>query len=218
MKEKKFTQLSSTDQHEISILKSKWYSLRDIARTLNRNVSSISREINKNSVNGIYDPVKAKVKRYQRRKYCKIYLKKIREHVDLEEYIREKIKCDWSPETISNMWNIDNPESDFTISSKTIYQYCYSAWWQDLCKHLYLKRTRAKKYKKSWEWWNNKRQLIPECVWIDKRPEVINNRSRVWDTEWDFIVSKKWDPTVMLTNIDRKSRYVQAKKLIKRNW
>jgi IS30 family transposase len=64
-----------------------------------------------------------------RRKYCKITLKKIKEHPDLEKYIRDKIEHeDWSPETVSKMWNIDHPESDLTVSWKTIYQYCYSAW------------------------------------------------------------------------------------------
>jgi len=115
------------------------------------------------------------------------------------------------------VWNIDYPESILTISAKTIYQYCYSAWWQSLCNHLYQKRYQATKYKKSWEWWVHGRQLIPERVWIDERPEIINTRSRIWDTESDFIVSVKWDPTVMLTNLDRKSRYVQAKKLGKRS-
>ena len=131
-----FKQLSNSERDEIAILfNKKKYSLRDIALALSRNVSTISREIKNNSVknkkSGLLEYVakKAILKNYQRRKYCKITLKKIKSHPEIERYIREKIENeDWSPETISEMWNIDYPESILSISWKTIYQYCYSAW------------------------------------------------------------------------------------------
>ncbi len=131
-----FKQLSISEREEIAILfNKKKYSLRDIALALSRNVSTISREIKNNSVKNKktgemeYIAKKATLKKYQRRKYCKITLKKIKEHSHLEKYIQEKIgKEDWSPETVSTMWNIEHPESNLTISWKTIYQYCYSAW------------------------------------------------------------------------------------------
>ncbi len=131
-----FKQLSISEREEISILfNKKKYSLRDIALALTRNVSSISREIRNNSVKNKktgemeYIAKKATLKRYQRRKYCKITLKKIKEHPELEAYIRDKIlNLDWSPETVSELWNIEHPDSTITISWKTIYQYCYSAW------------------------------------------------------------------------------------------
>ena len=131
-----FKQLSISERAEIAILFNKRkYSLRDIALALSRNVSTISREIKNNSVinrkTGLleYVATKATLKKYQRRKYCKITLKKIKEHSELESYIRDKIlTLDWSPETVGKMWNIDHPESSLTISWKTIYKYCYSAW------------------------------------------------------------------------------------------
>lgn len=46
-----FKQLSNSEQNEIAILYNKHkYSMRDIALALSRNVSTISREIKKNSV------------------------------------------------------------------------------------------------------------------------------------------------------------------------
>jgi IS30 family transposase len=85
----------------------------------------------KNKKTGVMEYVakKATLKKYQRRKYCKITLKKIIEHTDLKKYIHEKIgEKDWSPETVSEMWNVEYPQSTFTISPKTIYEYCYSAY------------------------------------------------------------------------------------------
>lgn len=210
-----FKQLSNSERDEIAILfNKKKYSLRDIALALSRNVSTISREIKNNSVknkkSGLLEYVakKAILKNYQRRKYCKITLKKIKSHPEIERYIREKIENeDWSPETISEMWNIDYPESILSISWKTIYRYCYSAWWQTLCPHLYQKRYHPKKQKYP----KTKKVLIPERVWIEERPEIIEKRWRIGDTESDFIVSVKWDNTALATNIDRKSRYLQAR-------
>ncbi len=211
-----FKQLSISEREEIAILfNKKKYSLRDIALALSRNVSTISREIKNNSVKnkktGIIEYIaqKATLKKYQRRKYCKITLKKIISHPELIHYIREKIgRDDWSPETVSRMWNRDHPESDFSISWKTIYQYCYSAWWQALCTHLYQKRYPPKKQKHP----KTKRVLIPERVWIEERPETIEHRERIGDTESDFIVSVKGDTITLATNIDRKSRYLQARR------
>lgn len=209
-----FVQLTESEQWEIAILLNKGYSLRGIALALSRNVSTISREIKKNSITNQdtgmleYIAPKARLKRYQRRKYCKITLKKIIEHKELRRYIHEKIEeKEWSPETVSHTWNIDYPESDITISPKTIYQYCYSAWWQSLCPHLYQKRYHPKKQKEI----KGKKVLIPERVWIEERPKEIQERERIWDTESDFIVSVKWDNTSLVTNIDRKSRYLQAR-------
>jgi IS30 family transposase len=131
-----FKQLSISEREEIAILfNKKKYSQRDIALALSRNVSTISREIKNNSIKNKktgemqYIAQKATLKKYQRRKYCKITLKKIKEHPELEVYIRDRIfNLDWSPETVSKVWNTEHPESTITISWKTIYQYCYSAW------------------------------------------------------------------------------------------
>ena len=225
-----FNQLSLSERDEIAILfNKKKYSERDIALALSRNVSTISREIRRNSVEnkktGLLEYVsrKAQHKKYVRRLYCKITLKKIIEHTELKRYIHTKIwgkneqweYREWSPETVSHMWNIDHPESDITISPKTIYEYCYSAWWQSLCPHLYQSRYHPRKRKKKEYWLDGQlltttRSLIPERVWIDERPEIITSRSRIWDTESDFIVSVKWDSTALATNIDRHSRYLQA--------
>jgi transposase, IS30 family len=203
----KFKQLSISERDEIAILfNKKKYSLRDIALALTRNVSTISREIKNNSVKnkktGVLEYVakKATLKKHQRRKYCKITLKKIIEHHDLRKYIHEKIgEKDWSPETVSEMWNKTQRETYkekdcVLISPKTIYDYCYSAYGQTLCPHLYQKRYHPKKRKKAHYDENgvlisSKKVLIPERVWIEERSQEIQERSRIGDTESDFIVS-----------------------------
>jgi transcriptional regulator with XRE-family HTH domain len=63
--------VSKSERSEISILKRKGYSLRDIARELGRSASTISDELSRNRVNGRYDPEKAHHKAYVHRKYAK---------------------------------------------------------------------------------------------------------------------------------------------------
>ena len=53
---------STTERSEIAILLKKSYSHHDIANTLGCSQSSVSREIRRNSVHGIYEPRKAKQK------------------------------------------------------------------------------------------------------------------------------------------------------------
>lgn len=100
-KTKKFSHLLKSERNEIAILLSKKYSLRDIAKTLKRSVSTISDEIKLNSVNGKYDSKKAHHKAYARRKYSKYQGKKIVEKKELRKFVEEKLLSDQSPRAIS---------------------------------------------------------------------------------------------------------------------
>ncbi len=55
-------QFTDSERSEISILKRKGYSNRSIGEALDCSHTSIGREIERNSANGIYDPRKAKQK------------------------------------------------------------------------------------------------------------------------------------------------------------
>lgn len=207
---KTYKQLQKTERQELQILQEKGYSLQSIAKAMNRSVSTLSREVSRNQVRGKYIAQKAHHKRYQRRYYCKKFLKKIRENPHLEAFVRQKIKEDWSPRTIAKMWQ-GAPENvlQTTISHLTVYKYIYSNYAIGLTKFLYSQRVRPKKRMGK----KTKRSLIPNRVWIDDRPELINNRQRIGDVEVDFICSTKDDNTHILTMIDRKSRLLKALKV-----
>ncbi len=66
-KRKRFVHLDKNDRNEIGVLLDKNYSLRSIAKVLNRSVSTISDEIKYNNVNGVYNPQKAQHKATVRR-------------------------------------------------------------------------------------------------------------------------------------------------------
>ncbi len=207
---KEYTQLTKSERQEIYLLMNKGYSYGDIAKALNRSKSTISREVRRNRTRGRYEPSKAEHKRDRRRRYCKIYLKKIREYPELEKYIRTHIKLGWSPEQVSGRWNKeDTIDENITISPLTIYKYIYSGIGNDLSFYLASKRHTRKKRKEK----KTKRQLIPHRVWIDDRPNKIEEKTQIGNFEGDTVVSKRGDKNSLLVLLDRYSRYVFVTKV-----
>lgn len=205
MKNKKYAHINKAERLEISILLNKGYSYREIARVLERSVSSISEEINNNSVNGIYDPKRADHKAYVKRKYSKYQGMKVVSDFRLWNYIEEKIKEDWPPEAISG--RIENIDARIKpISTKGIYKFIYSVYGRNLERFL------AYKGKKRKPKTTQKVQQLLGRVFIDKRPKIIEKRRRFGDWEGDFIVSGKNGKGVILTLYERKSKYCILKK------
>lgn len=100
-KETKYHHITKTERLEIALLKSKKYSIRDIARALRRGPGAISDEIKQNSVKRTYDPAKADHKAYVARKRSKYQGMKIESRPELRAYVETKMREDWSPEEVS---------------------------------------------------------------------------------------------------------------------
>ena len=203
-------QLTQTDRNEIYLLLQKQYSHRDIAKAIDRPNSTVSREIKRNAVNGVYDPKKAQVKAYQRRYWVITEPKKIRSQPELVKYIEEKLKQlnPWSPEAIAACWNQERaPTEGFSISHTAIYTYLYEQR-PSLCKYLCQKRYKKKKWRKT----KAQRVMIPNRVPITERPKIVDKRERIGDWEGDTIASVKDDKTAILVLHDRASRYIRVSK------
>ena len=200
-------QLSKTERQEIYILKGKGYSLRAIAKALERSVSTVSRELKRNSVMGKYSPEKAQMKSYQRRYWVTKPPPKLwkMEWRKLGRFLKRKItqKYPWSVEQIVGTWNKNNPTQ--TISVPSIYNYLYR-WEKSLCKYLPTKRYRRKTRKNL----KKKRELIPNRVWIDERPKSVDKRNSIGHWEGDTLGSKKGESATILASIERKSRFLVA--------
>jgi transposase, IS30 family len=192
--------LSITERDEIQILLSKWFSNREIAKALWRRHKTIDDEIKNNSVKWKYDAQKANHKAYVRRLSCKKTLKKIRVNDDLENFVRENLKEDWSPEEVSWSWNAVHKH--LHISTPTIYKYTYSKFWYGLTEHLYTKRTRPKKRRHK-----TKRQNIKYRTFIDFRPKIIGLKREFGHYECDLIMWKKSSPFCLLVLIEMKTRF-----------
>jgi IS30 family transposase len=173
----------------------------EIAETIGVHKSTISREIRRNTGQRGYRPKQAQQKALERRD-------KASKRVGAADWekIDQLIELDWSPEQISGYLR---KEQLLLVSHEWIYQHIY----QDkgnggmLWKHLRSQKKRRKRYG-SYE----KRGQIPQRVWIDERPQVVEQRSRLGDWEADTIISQgKQKAIVTLT--ERMSRMTLLKKV-----
>lgn len=208
MKQQKYRHIKKAERLEIAILLGKNYSIRDIAKALNRSPGTISEEISSNSVNGIYDPHKADHKSYVKRKYSKYQGMKVVQNKELRNYVEEKIKEEWSPEQISG--RIKNKDKHIKyVGFKGIYKFIQSPYGRQIEKYL---RYGGKKNKQN----HCQSASIKNRSFIDERPEIADNRARFGDWEGDLIVSPKTGKGILLILHERKSRYPIIEKILSR--
>lgn len=206
----KYSHIKKAERLEISILLKKNYGIRDIARALGKNPSTISREILRNSVNGVYDPHKADHNAYVKRKYSKYQGMKIENNNQLGDYVGQKLKRDWSPEQIAG--RLKNIDTHIKYASRgAIYKYIFSVYGRRLEKYLRYKRKKKRKGKRV------KVTQLKNRTFIDKRPGIVNKKQRYGDWEGDFIVSGKNGKGALLVLHERKARYTVIKKIMTRN-
>lgn len=202
--------ITNTDRSEISILLKKNYSHHAIANALGFQQSTISREIQRNSVKGKYLPRSAKVKARIRRRYSKYQGMKVRERPKLQAYIIAGLKKYQTPEEISGRLKEVDTHLPY-ISAKGIYKWLYSVHGQQYCYLLPRKRIRPKRRKGK----KVKREMIPNRIGIEKRPEEANVRLEFGHLETDTMLSgRKTGSRAALTLLhDRKARFTRLRKI-----
>src|SRR3989344_1973697 len=100
MKKKKYSHLSEKERFVIEKLFVAGVRLREIARFLLRSPNTVSREVSKNSVNGMYLAVKANHRAYFKRWRSKRQCMKVAMDQFLCRFVEKKLREKWSPEQI----------------------------------------------------------------------------------------------------------------------
>lgn len=176
-------------------------SLRRIARILGRCVSSISDEIKNNSVNGIYDAVKAQHKADVKREKSKRDCLKVAMDSNLRKFVVDNILDHQSPEGISG--RLKEIEKDIEYAStKAIYKFIESPHGRQIEKCLYSNSVKKKTGKK-----RGTSVGIDGRIFIDKRPRIVEKRIEFGHFEGDFIESGKDGKGSLLVLVERKTRY-----------
>jgi IS30 family transposase len=174
------------------------YSYSEIARTINKNVSSVSRHIRDNGGKDGYDVKEVKRKKRYKRIEAMDCIRVLKGR--LLKSVLKLLKEHFSPEQIEGVLKKKNKK----ISSTTIYRYI-----KERAPHLkmYL-RSQKGKYRRKYG--TKKRETLRELTKkrrIDERPEVINRRSRMGDFEGDTMLGR--DKRVrIVTYVDRRSGYL----------
>jgi IS30 family transposase len=172
--------------------------IRRIAEFLNRSVNTISREIKKNSVNGIYDALDAKQKSSYKRWRSKSQCLKVAMDSFLIWFVEEKLEKKWSPKQISGHLK---RELGIQCSAKAIYKFVESRGLEHLLFWGWNKHKGGPK-RNHWKTAKDGR------VYIDQRPKRVG----AGHVEVDFIVSKS-STWVLLVAVDVVTKRVWIKRL-----
>lgn len=197
--------LSRSERMEIGILLERGYGLREIARVLGRSPSSISEEIKRNTVKGIYDPRKADHKAYVRSRYRRLQWRKINHDQKLQAYIINGLRKHWNPDEIAG--SMRQQKLSFYTSKTAIYEWLRTARGDRYCEHLYSQRHYRKKHKTK-----KQRILIPNRIGIEERPLGATNRTQYGHWEGDTMVSGRRTRSTAGISVlcERKTKYVMA--------
>ena len=187
-------------------------SMREIATTLNRSPSTISREINRN---GGYDTYRATQAdqgawdRAHRPKKCKLAC-----HPMLKHRVATKLKRNWSPEQIAGWLKRTYPNQEHNqVSHETIYKSLFIQARGVLKKELqlYLRTQRAIRRSKQHSIKKIGLGKIKNAVSISERPASVEDRAVPGHWEGDLISGS--NNTHIATLVERHSRYVMLAKL-----
>jgi len=180
------------------LLREKGYSYKEVGNALKRAGSAVWNEMQRNRVNGRYDPVKAKHKAYTRRHNAKYQGMKIVQNKELKTFVDARLLEGQSPEDISGRLKQKYEKGVPYISKNSIYRYIKSPYGRRIEAKLLKKKRRAKKRKRL--------GTLDGRTFIDQRPKHINARMKIGHAEFDFIVSGKTGKGILLVVVDRKLR------------
>ncbi|MGB5339659.1 MAG: IS30 family transposase [Gammaproteobacteria bacterium] len=198
-----YTQLTQEERYQIYILKKAEYSQAEIADLLERDKSTISRELRRNRGLKGYRPQQAHHLALLRR-YDKAQ-PRIGDQVwqQVETLIREE----WSPEQVVGRLE---DEQGVSISHEWIYQYIYADKRSggDLYRYLRCQKPRRKRYGSY-----DRRGIIPNQVSIDDRPAIVDSKRRIGDWEGDTVIGKG-HRGALVTLVERKSLYTVIRSVL----
>jgi len=191
-------------------------SIREMARTLGRAASTVSREVRRNGGYAGYRATAADKNawdRGRRPKRCKLA-----SNWRLARLVAAKLKKNWSPEQIAGWLKAEYPRDErYHVSHETIYQSLFiqarGALKKELTAHLRSQRTiRRSKHAKTKGVGQGQ---LKDIVSIRERPASVEDRAVPGHWEGDLIAGSK--NTHIATLVERKTRYVMLAKVNSRD-
>ncbi|WP_425378064.1 IS30 family transposase [Spiroplasma endosymbiont of Polydrusus pterygomalis] len=173
--------------------------ISEIAKNLNRSISTIIREVNINKDNNHYFSLIAQNKA-ENRKQSHIYFHKFKNR-ELVKYVQQKLLLGWSPEQIYG--RIKNFHKEWIISFKTIYNWIYSGLLEKVTNKNLRRKGKKRKYQENRGKFNGKS--------IKERNANVNNRVTLGHWEGDTVVSSRGkSKSCLITLVERTSRFTLA--------
>lgn len=182
-------------------------SLRDIAHSLGRTVSTISREVSRNGGKNAYRAMSAHDRAQEQRRRPKPYRLDI--HEKLRHHVINKLLLNWSPEQIAGELPMSYPDDEtMRISHETIYKMIYvqarGALKKELCSHLRSRRKLRKNRSAGNK--SSKQGQIIDLVSIRERPAEVEDRAIPGHWEGDLVLATI--DSQVATLVERTSRFL----------
>ena len=197
--------LSLEDREEIRVGLQARDSFAQIARSIGRSASTVSREVNNNGGRKGYRAVRADGAAYRRALRPKPA--KLATIPALRARVEELLQERWSPQQISARLKVefaDDPQMQ--VSHETIYQSLFvqarGALRKDLAKCLRTGRTRRRAQGRA-----DGRGKIANMVLISERPAEVEDRAVPGHWEGDLILGAG-NRSAIVTLVERQTRYV----------
>lgn len=202
--------ITKEQRYTISVMKKQGYKQKDIAFTIGKDKSVVSRELNRNcdKRNKKYDADLAH-RKYQLRQRNKP--KHICFTEDVKQIVDNLLNKDYSPEQIAGRTKL---EGISCVSPERIYQYVWKNKKDGGKLYIHL-RHKGRKYRKRG---NAKdcRGIIKDRVDIGKRPAIVDEKERLGDLEIDTVIGQNHKGALLTIN-DRVSSKVWIAKLNGKN-
>jgi len=204
--------LTLREREEISRGISAGIGVRQIAYSLGRAPSTVSREIARHGGLRRYRASDADVAAWEhtlRPKRCRLA-----SHAKLRAVVADKLALDWSPEQISGWLAVTYPNDDsMRVSHETIYRSLFVQARGVLKKELmsHLRSRRKMRHSKRATTEGQPRAQIIDAVSIRERPADVNDRAVPGHWEGDLISGS--NNTHIATLVERRSRFTMLVKV-----
>lgn len=198
--------LTEEERDAIAMLKSQRVSIREIGRRLNREHSTILREIKRNRFGEYYVAIHAQ-NLSEKRKSAAGKRTPLRNR-ETYSYVLEKLSEGWSPEQIAGRIQVEQGKR--ILCHETIYQFVYSKDAKDQKLWEYLPRKQKRRKKQHGR--SSQKVQIPNRVSIHHRPQIINQRQELGHWEGDTVEGKGHKDGIH-TEVERVSRFLLARKV-----
>jgi IS30 family transposase len=199
--------LTFAEREEIAIAHARGQGVRQIAHSLGRSPSTISRELQRN-VQGTksYRATTAHALAYERASRPKPA--KLATNVVLRAKVEKDLEKKYSPEQITGRLRVEFPDDpEMQVSPETIYQSLYvqsrGALRRDLAVCLRTGRALRRPSRKV----GQRKNRIPNMINISERPPEVEDRAVPGNWEGDLIIGKQ-NQTAIGTLVERSTGYV----------
>jgi IS30 family transposase len=184
---KTYTHLTVQERAVVMTMRDDQCSLRTIAKRLCRSPSTISRELSRTGLDGIYDACAAHDQCLKRRD---IQRQRPKLHVDsaLFQVVRAQLKLLWSPQQIASTLRLAHPDDKaLTVSHETIYNAIYLTPRGELKRELIACLRHHNQVRKPRSRGTDRRGQITDMKSIHIRPAEVADRLIPGNWEGDLI-------------------------------